>query len=104
MHDLIPADELFDEDGEMVIPELLHGKAVALKDGEYLVGDTLVETEGYDPVQFGAADLDVGLDFCRDPSGLSAPPAGQFSAGVNTSGRRKDTSCESGATLREWFE
>jgi len=66
VHDLIPEDELFDEDGEMVIPEFLNGQAVALEDGEYLVGDTLVESAGCDPVQFEVADMDVGLDFCRE--------------------------------------
>jgi len=66
VHDLIPEDDLFDQDGEMVIPEFLNGQAVALENGEYLVGDTLVETAGSGPIQFGVSDLDVGLDFCRE--------------------------------------
>jgi hypothetical protein len=64
VYDLSPEVDLFDQNGQMIVPELLNGQAVSLEDGEYLVGKTLLEIAGHDPVTIGAADLDVGLIFC----------------------------------------
>jgi len=65
-HDLIPADELYDEDGEMVIPTELNGQAVSLVDGEFLASDVFVEDPACDPVEFGSDELERALAFCRE--------------------------------------
>jgi hypothetical protein len=66
VHDFIPEDELYDEEGEMVIPETIDGKSVWLEDGEFLMTDTLIEDPGCGPVEFGATDIDAALNFCKE--------------------------------------
>ena len=73
VHDLVPEGDLYDEDGEMVIPETVDGKAVRLEDGEYLVSDQLIDDPSCEPVEFGAPDFDVALEFCREAEWTQEP-------------------------------
>ncbi len=64
IHDLIPEEDRYDEDGELLIPEYWEGQKIrGLADGEFLETDELVTA---DYVEFTADSTHVGRDFCID--------------------------------------
>ena len=64
IYDLVPEEELYDADGELVIPETWEGhKIVGLGDGEYLETDELLERG--ESIEFSRAELDTVHNSCR---------------------------------------
>jgi hypothetical protein len=64
IYDLVPEDQLFDDDGELIVPEFWDGKKIiSLEDGEYLLVDELVEGDEY--VEFSASSIDLAREFCE---------------------------------------
>jgi hypothetical protein len=62
IYDLVPDDQLYDEAGELIVPEQWDGhKIIGLADGEYLETDELVSS---DYVDFSAANIDTARAFC----------------------------------------
>jgi hypothetical protein len=64
IYDLVPEEQLFDDDGELIVPEFWDGKKIiSLEDGEYLLVDELVEGDEY--VEFSASSIDLAWQFCE---------------------------------------
>ena len=63
IYDLIPEDDLYGSDGELLVPETWNGqKITGLADGEYLQTDELVTA---DDVEFTSSKLGEALEFCK---------------------------------------
>ena len=64
IYDLVPEDQLYDEAGELIVPERWDGhKIIGLADGEYLETDELVSS---DYVDFSAANIEIANLFCDE--------------------------------------
>jgi hypothetical protein len=62
IHDLVPEEERYTEDGDLIVPETWNGKKITrLADGEYLETDQLVAS---DDLQFQSTELDKAHEFC----------------------------------------
>jgi hypothetical protein len=71
IHDLIPEEDRYDEDGELLVPEYWEGQKIrGLADGEFLETDELVTA---DYVEFSTDFIHVGRDFCIDRSWSDIP-------------------------------
>ena len=66
IYELVPEDERYDENGEMVVPEFHNGqRIIGLADGEYLETDEIVV--GNDgSCEFGPEELDKAAEYCRN--------------------------------------
>jgi hypothetical protein len=63
IHDLIPEEERFTEDGELKVPIVCNGiRIVGLADGEYLMSDVLTTTDYFD---FSPRSTKVPREFCK---------------------------------------
>jgi hypothetical protein len=64
IYDLVPEDQLYDEAGDLIVPEQWDGhKIIGLADGEYLEADELVSS---DYVDFSPAEIETARDFCDE--------------------------------------
>lgn len=64
IYDLVPEDQLYDEAGDLIVPEQWEGhKIIGLADGEYLETDELVSS---DYVDFSPAEIETARDFCDE--------------------------------------
>ena len=64
IYDLVPEDQLYDEAGELVIPDEWEGhKVLGLADGEYLETDELVSS---DYVDFTQSQIKIARAFCSE--------------------------------------
>jgi len=63
--DLIPEDQLYNDDGDIKVPTEWKGQKIrGLADGEYLETEELVSANEY-TAEFDASTLQVALDYCR---------------------------------------
>ena len=63
--DLIPEDQLYDEDGELRVPTEWNGKKIlGLADGEYLETEEIVSRDN--GVEFDVSSLQLALAYCRE--------------------------------------
>jgi hypothetical protein len=63
IYDLVPEDQRYSDEGELVVPETWEGKKIiGLVDGEYLQTDELVTS---DDLEFTAATLKKAREFCK---------------------------------------
>lgn len=64
IYDVIPEEELYDDKGDIRVPEEWNGhKIIGLADGEYLESDELVSKD--DEVEFDAQSLHLADEYCR---------------------------------------
>ena len=65
IYDLLPEDQLYNEDGEIKVPTEWDGQKIrGLADGEYLETEELMSANE-DSEEFYASSLQVALDYCR---------------------------------------
>lgn len=63
IYDLVPEEQLYDDDGNLVIPAFVDGKKViGLEDGEYLQVNHLETEESSDA--FDVSTLEIAKNFC----------------------------------------
>lgn len=63
-YELVPEEERFDDNGEMIIPQEIDGKKVlGIEDGEWLLGEGIVDGEG---VTFKKETLAKAKDFLEE--------------------------------------
>jgi len=63
IYELVPEDQLYDDSGEMIIPNEWNGhKILGLADGEYLETDELVS---WDYVDFNPSEIETARSFCK---------------------------------------
>ena len=61
--DLVPEDQLYDENEELIVPTEWEGqKIIGLGDGEYLETEELISKD--DKVEFDASTIQLALDYC----------------------------------------
>lgn len=66
IYDLVPEDQLYDEDGEIKVPTEWDGRKIrGLADGEYLETDELV-LANQDIVEFDVSCLQRALNYCQE--------------------------------------
>jgi hypothetical protein len=71
IYDLIPEEQLYDDAGEMIIPDEWEGQKIrGLADGEFLETDELVTA---DYVEFSADCIHIARDFCNDRGWCEIP-------------------------------
>jgi hypothetical protein len=71
IYDLIPEGQLYDDAGEIIIPDEWEGQKIrGLADGEFLETDELVTA---DYVEFSADCAHVARDFCNDRGWCDIP-------------------------------
>lgn len=71
IHELIPEDERYTEDGHLKIPSELNGvRIVGLADGEYLQTEDLVPSL---ELEFSVKEIRKALEFCRSEDWTKHP-------------------------------